>query len=158
MKLKVTTFALGFCLAIPCITATPAFARSSTGWGLFKVWMGKKGLFGPTYSCLQFNQGAVVNNCKFKVSLIFDLDTERIGVETVSVQDYFSGTNQQNTFSCTSYDIDGRGSVAQGSTINFTGPHQNLSSTVNQNSGDSIQLICYNIPPGGGVANINWAR
>lgn len=40
--------------------------------------------------------------------------------------------------------------------INFTGPSQSLATTVTVASASSVQLICKDIPEGGGVANINW--
>ena len=149
MKVKVSTLLLGLCLLI---TVTPAFARSQSAYELFKV-IGSK----PTYSCLTEAAGAVVNQCTFPVTLSFDLVIDQVQGYGAVTQNYWGGTAAQETFSCTLYAFDGNGNSITGTTVNFTGPHQTLEPTVFLNAaGQSITMICYNIPPGGGVANINW--
>ena len=74
------------------------------------------------------------------------------------MQDYWLDTNQENTFSCQTYAYTGtQGSSTSGTGINFNAPLQIYNSVVDvAAAGDSIQLICWNVPPGGGVANLNW--
>ncbi|MGA7693453.1 MAG: hypothetical protein WCA76_00420 [Candidatus Sulfotelmatobacter sp.] len=153
MKLKATSLFLGLCLAIVAFAAGPAYARSTTGFSAFHV----EGPIGSDpYTCLGENNGAVVNNCSYDVSLEFDLPIDNPGSHPITVQDYWTGSD---SFSCVSYAYTGQTpSSVVGSTIVFTAPGQSLVSTVNAaNNGMSIQLICWYVPPGGGVANLNWS-
>ena len=118
--------------------------------------MPSKGAFKATYSCLTESFGAVVNNCAFPVSLIFDVPVDSPGSHTFTVQNYFDGTDAENTFTCQSYTYNGAGGIVNGASIHFTGPSQTLSTSVNVGDAESVQLICKDIPTGGGVANINW--
>jgi hypothetical protein len=156
MKRKATSLFLGICLVILAGAASPAFARSTTAYNSFKVWMASKNDFKATYSCLTESFGAVVNNCAFPVSLLFDVSVDVSGSHTFTVQDYFDGTDAENTFGCQSYAYDGAGHIVDGSAISFTAPGQTLSTTVSVGDAGSVQLICKDIPKGGGVANINW--
>ncbi len=156
MKRKATSFLLGIGLVILASAASPAFARSTTAFNSFKVWMASKNDFKATYSCLTESFGAVVNNCTFPVSLLFDVSVDVSGSHTFTVQDYFDGTDAENTFGCQSYAYDGAGHIVDGSAISFTAPGQTLSTTVSVGDAGSVQLICKDIPKGGGVANINW--
>jgi hypothetical protein len=156
MKRKTTSLFLGICLFVLAGAASPAFARSTTAYNSFKVWMPSKGAFKATYSCLTESFGAVVNNCAFPVSLLFDVSVDVAGSHTFTVQNYFDGTDAENTFGCQSYAYDGAGHIVDGSAISFTAPGQTLSTTVSVGDAGSVQLICKDIPKGGGVANINW--
>ena len=156
MKFKVTSLILGFCLLVLASTPNPAFARSTTGYNSFKVWQASKGDFKTTYSCLTEAWGAVVNQCTFPVSLLFDVPIDNPGSHTFTVQDYFHGTDAENTFDCESYVYDGDGDIGSGTTISFTAPGQSLQTTVTVSDAESVQLICKDIPAGGGVANLNW--
>jgi hypothetical protein len=157
MKQKTATFLLGLCVAALALAANPAYARSTTGFNSFKVWMADKNQFKDTYGCLTEFFGAVVNQCGFPVSLLFDVPIDNAGSHTFTVQNYFEGSAADNTFSCQSFDYNGAGGIVNGTVINFTGPTQTLSTTVTATGDSSIQLICSDIPNGGGVANINWA-
>jgi hypothetical protein len=156
MKRKAISLLLGLCLATLAGAPSSAFARSTTGFNSFKVWMSSKGAFKATYSCLTESFGAVVNNCSFPVSLAFDVTVDDAGSHTFTVQNYFAGTDAQNTFNCQSYAYNGTGGILDGTIISFTGPGQTLSTSVDVASASSVQLICKDIPPGGGVANLNW--
>ena len=121
--------------------------------------MASKGEFKTTYSCRTESFGAVVNQCAFPVSLMFEVPVDVKGDHTFTVQDYFSGTDAENTFSCQAYAYAGNGTDLAGNVISFTGPSQTLETTVTTvdvAAGSSVQLICRDIPTGGGVANINW--
>jgi len=151
MKLKATLF-LGICLAILAVAASPAYARSTTGFSAFHV-LGPIG--SDPYNCLSEQAGAVVNECGYPVSLEFDLPVDATGTYYVQVQDYFQGT-AQNTFQCATAAYPGNGTYTWGTFINFTGPLQTLTSSVSVSAAESIQFFCWNIPSGGGIANINW--
>jgi hypothetical protein len=160
MKLKAASLFLGVCVAILAVASTPAFARNNTGFSAFHVEgpLDGAGTADP-YLCLNEDDGAVVNNCTYDVSLEFDLLIDDTGSKSITVQDYFLGTDADNTFSCTSYAYTGtENSGTVGTTISFTAPLQKKTSTVTAASGDSIQLICSNVPPGGGVASLNWTK
>jgi hypothetical protein len=156
MKLKATALLLGLCSVIVTGLSSPVFARSTTAYNSFKVWMADKGQFESTYSCLTEYFGAVVNNCAFPVSLLFDVPVDTAGDHTFTVQDYFEGTDAENTFTCQSYAYNGTGGIVHGSVIKFTGPSQTLETTVSVEGDSSVQLICSDIPVHGGVANLNW--
>ncbi|MFZ0478375.1 MAG: hypothetical protein WAL71_04445 [Terriglobales bacterium] len=134
---------------------TPKYGRATTAFSAHHV-------EGPISSnprtCLSENNGAVVNNCTYPVSLEFDLPIDTKGTKSVLVQDYWSGTNQEDTFSCQTYAYTGtQGSSTGGTAISFNAPLQIYDTVVDvAAAGDSIQLICWSVPPGGGVANLNW--
>ena len=134
---------------------TPVYARSTTAFSAFHV---ESPLASSPMTCLSESNGAVINNCSYNVSLEFNLPIDSKGSKSILVQDYWTGTGQENTFACQSYAYTGTtGSSIPGSTIYFNAPYQNYNSIVYPSaSGDSIQLICWNVPPGGGVANLNW--
>jgi len=118
--------------------------------------MADKGQFKATYSCLTESFGAVVNQCAFPVSLLFDVPVDTEGSHSFTVQNYFDGSDADNTFTCQAYAYNGVGGIVNGDTISFTTPGQSLSATVTVAGASSAQLICKDIPEGGGVANINW--
>jgi hypothetical protein len=159
MKLTAPSFFLGLCLAILAVAASPAYAQtfSTTAFSAFHVENPQKP---DQYTCLSEDNGAVVNNCTkpVGVNLEFNLPIESPGVKNVTVQDYWAGTDAQNTFYCQTYAYTGtEGSSTLGTIINFTAPLQKLTSTVDvANAGMSIQLICWGVPKGGAVANLNW--
>jgi hypothetical protein len=159
MKLKATTLILGLCLTILAVAASPAYANSTTGFSAFHVEYNYVGQYKSSpYACLIEYWGAVLNDCKFSVNLEFSLPINSLGTKNVNVQDLFNGTDAENTFSCTAsvYTGSSASSVA-GNTINFTAPLQKLTSSVDVTvGGSSIQLICADVPPGGGIANISW--
>jgi hypothetical protein len=156
MKRKAMSLILGFCLLGLASAPNPAFARSTTAYNSFKVWQASKNDFKATYSCLTESFGAVVNQCSFPVSLLFDVPIDNAGSHTFTVQNYFAGTDAKNTFDCQSYVYNGSGSIGDGTIISFTAPGQSLETTVTVADGESVQLICKDIPAGGGVANIDW--
>jgi len=157
MKNQVTKLFLGLGLAALALAAAPAHARSTTAFSAFHV-----ELTGTTttnyYLCLTENNGAVVNNCSTPVSLEFDLPIDNPYNHTIDVQNYWGGTAAQETFNCVSYAYTGTGGgTVQGGTAGFTAPGLNLATTVDVYDGaTSLQVICWNIPVGGGVANFNW--
>jgi hypothetical protein len=156
MKRKTTSLFLGIWLVVLAGAASPVFARSTTAFNSFKVWMSSPNAFKATYGCLTESFGAVVNNCAFPVSLLFDVPVDDAGSHTFTVQNYFDGTDAENTFSCYTYAYNGTGGIVYGNAINFTGPGQSRETTVDVADASSVQLICKDIPKGGGVANLNW--
>ncbi len=156
MKRTATSMFLGLCLAILAVATSPAYARSTTAFSAFHV----EGPIGSDpYTCLGENNGAVVNNCSYPVSLEFSLPIDSKGTKTITVQDYWAGSDAENTFNCNSYAYTGaEGSSTSGTTIDFTAPLQSKTSTVTAATDMSIQLICWDVPSGGGVANLNWTK
>ena len=134
---------------------TPVYGRRTTAFSGFHV---ESPIASAPRTCLSENNGAVVNNCSHNVSLEFNLPIDSKGSKSILVQDYWAGTNQENTFACQSYAYTGtQGSSTPGTTIYFNAPYQNYNSIAYAAAtGDSIQLICWDVPPGGGVANLNW--
>jgi hypothetical protein len=157
MKLKANSLFLGLGLTLLALAASPAYARSTTGFSAFHVEAPISSSEQP-YTCLTENNGAVVNNCTYAVSLEFDLPIDTPGEKTIAVQNYWAESNAQESFGCTSYAPTSTSSSSiVGSTASFTAPEQNLNTSVDVAGGPtSIQVICWNIPAGGGVANFNW--
>jgi hypothetical protein len=164
MKNKLTSLFLGIGLAILAGAASPAYARSTTGYSAFKVDQGTANQYGKNnpYSCITEFFGEVVNYCKYTVSLEFDLPIDTDGSFRVSVQNL--SFDSQNTFNCTVGSYTGNGSIGfQKATFQFLGSggaHQTQSVDINVQAGGTIQMIC-KVPGNGsnglsGIADINW--
>jgi hypothetical protein len=163
--------------------ATVANARSTTGFNAFKVQNPSaipgvcssiSNCFAGYYQCLTEDYGAVVNNCPLQIettpptnvplpSLVFDLPIDSAGTKLISVWPYSGSWNpapeadNPDSFECTGYAYETNGAFTLGGTITFSRPvvtPQSLQVTVQ--SGGSITLICWNVPSGAGIANINW--
>ena len=154
MKLKATSLFLGLCLAVVASAVRPAHAEAVTGFGSFHVaWP----VGNNPYTCLTYDSGAVVNSCAYAVDLQFDLPSNA-GNKSASVQNYWFGAPGNSTFNCYLVSYDGTGLSAWSNQIHFTNPKQNLQANVNENNNWSLALYCYSIPPGSGIANINWTN
>lgn len=158
MKLKGTSLFLGLCVAILAVAASPAFARSTTAFSSFHVERQYPNQYANPENCLSESYGAVVNNCSYPVSLEFDLPIDTAaGEKIINVQNGWFGTNPEETFNCYSYALTGTGgSATDGTKVTFTSPKEDLYTVVSVTSGASIQVICWDVPPQGGVANFNW--
>lgn len=155
MKYKANSMILGLCITLLAIASSSAYARSTTAFSAFHV---ESPEGSDPYTCLGEYNGAVVNQCSYAVSLEFDLPIDSTGTKTITIQNYWGGTESDNVFNCYPYAYTGTSAAAtQGTEISFPGSAQQLSGTINvANSGMSIQVICWDIPSGGGVANLNW--
>lgn len=154
MKLKATSLFMELCLAILAVAASPAYARSSTGFSAFRVWV-QGTVTTNSYLCLGEDFGAVVNDCKHNVNLDFELPTDSPGTKTFSVQDYW-GTFSKS-FTCQIYSYEGNGqNYNYGGSIDFTAAGQTLTLSVDVPSDWSVQVLCPNVPAGEGIANLNW--
>jgi|HubBroStandDraft_5_1064220.scaffolds.fasta_scaffold40468_3 hypothetical protein len=156
MKRKTASLFLGLCLAIFAVAASPAHARSTTGFSAFHV-ENQGTLSSNPYTCVGESYGAVVNNCSYAVSLEFDLPVDNSGTHSITVQDYWYGWPNNTDFSCQAYSYAGNGSYEYGGQITFSEPVQSLQFSVNVPNSWSMQVICWNVPPGGGISNINWS-
>lgn len=158
MKFKATSLFLGLCLAILAVAASPAFARSTTAFSSFHVEREVPSQYASAENCLTESYGAVVNNCSYAVSLEFDLPIDTAaGEKIITVQNGWFGTNPEETFNCFSYAYTGsQGSATSGTEVAFSSPKEDLYTVLSVTSGESIQVICWEVPPGGGVANFNW--
>lgn len=155
MKHKATTLFLGLCLTVLAVGASPAYARSATGFSTFHVELLKK-TSKNAYLCLYEDYGAVVNGCSYPVSLEFDLSIDSDGTKGIDVLNYWGGTEAQETFSCNFNAYPGNGTLTAGNEINFSSPSQDLPSTLDVSGAPGVQLICWDIPSGGGIATLNW--
>jgi hypothetical protein len=157
MKHKGRSFVLGICLAILALPANPLFARSSTAFGSFHV-QSATVLKGNDYDCITENNGAAVNNCTHEVNLLFGLVLDTTGTKSITVQNYWSMTSG-SSFSCTAYGYTGTGggSLTESPAFVFTAEGQSITQEISvPETGMSVQLICWKVPAGDGVANINW--
>jgi hypothetical protein len=161
MSAKIKSLGIG--LAVVTALLNNAYARSTTGYNAFRVEFQNAGQYQTDpYTCLFEAYGAVVNKCTYSVSLEFDLPIDSSGTKNVIVQDYWepfgsTTTPQPPTFSCWVYSYAGASNSSQtDGAITFQQPSQSLTASAPVSNGESIQLICWNVPSGGGIANINW--
>jgi hypothetical protein len=148
-------FGLAFTIGLP------AGARSTTGFASFHVWGNSAG--NDAYTCLDESWGAVVNNCGYPVSLVFDLPMDP---EDFYQQEFSQGygvtvksyVGSQASFSCQvwSYNGFGNGWVGGGANTFFAGAITDLITLWVWNSNESNQVICWGIPPGAGISNLYW--
>ncbi len=158
MKIKAASLFLGICLAMLAVAATPAHARTVTAFGAFHAQSATVFTEDP-YSCITEDNGAVVNNCTFPVNFYFDLPTDNVGAKTITVQDYWNGPSTFAPFNCVSYVYTGKTSSSiQGTGVTFTAPSQarNTTDSIPAGSGDTLTVICWEVPAGEGVAKLRW--
>ncbi|MBV8477968.1 MAG: hypothetical protein JOZ36_14995 [Acidobacteria bacterium] len=158
-----------FALLTTAVSLSAANARSTTGFGAFKV---QDPYMAPTnnpnlagfYGCLLEDNGAVYNNCgvDYQPTLVFDLPIDNTGNHGIVIQPYW-GNSQLNVtptpFQCTAYAYAGNqpmSTVGTSAVFSMGGPAQTVNVNVS-NNGMSVALICWNVPFGEGIANINWS-
>lgn len=134
----------------------PAQARSTTGYASFHVWNASQNYYG----CLKESFGAVWNNCTTPVSLVFDMPISTTGDHSVMILDYWDFPGGGQSFNCNSYAYDGHSpnNVGDSGPHWFTGGGQSITEHVQvPGDGDVMQLICWYVPPGAGIASVNWS-
>jgi len=167
MKPNAKSLLVGACLTVLLFAANIPMAvagtRSTTAFGAFHV-QSATVLSENAYLCLTEDNGAVVNDCTYPVNLQFNLPIDNNTNDkshTISVQDYWKFPTG-DSFNCVSYGYTGlQSSSNQGTQITFTGAGQLLktTTTVPNNTGGlfgSLTVICWQVPPHAGVANLNW--
>ena len=165
MKLKSTSLFLGIALAGLAAAGIPAYARTTTGFSAFHVEL-QGSTSTDAYDCLIEDFGAVVNKCGYDVSLEFDLPIDNTGSKTVTIQDFWGIGTPSSPFTCELYSYGGttypgteNPEYVYGGSTTFYDPAVSQSIPINvANNGWSIQVICYNVPPGAGIANLNWQQ
>jgi len=163
MKLKATSLFLGICLAALASAASPASARTVSGFTSFHVGSNVVNAYKTNpYNCVTEWYGAAVNYCKESVGLDFSLPIDTAGSHSVSVTDLWFGLNAPINCGISSYTGKGE-SGGDVQNITFTGLSQTLQATINVPTGGYIQVICIlpaatsNKSPGGaGIAFIEW--
>jgi hypothetical protein len=156
MKRRTATLILGICLAVVAVAASPAYARSTTGFASFRVQ--NPNTSQNPYQCLLEDNGAVWNNCSYSVNLVFDLPIDNTGTHYITLQDYWHFP-RTGSFTCDAYEYAGTGSGTLGTGVTFYGGGlTGYPQVTTPNGGESIQLICWNVLPGAGIANINWTQ
>jgi hypothetical protein len=157
MQREGKSLVLGICVAILALPANPLLARSSTAFSSFHV-QSATVLKGNDYNCITENNGAVVNNCTHPVNFLFDLVLDTTGTKTITVQNYWSMT-ADTSYSCTAYGYTGTSgsSLTESPAFDFAAEGQSITEDISvPEAGMSVQLICWKVPVGDGVANINW--
>jgi hypothetical protein len=174
--MRINASILSFLIVFFIATTTavlPAEARSTTGFASFRV--ANEGSY-PTdpYNCLMEDNGAVVNDCSFPVNLTFEVPVDKDGTCNFCVDVFLSGYinfpmtvqsywGSHASFSCAenylspSWDV-GYLSTDSGTFFLNTYPTTTGFSInlIDDASGGALELDCTNIPPGAGIANINW--
>ena len=140
------------CLAVAIFTATlPAYARSTSGFNSFHI-------LSPSSasSCVTESWGAVVNNCTYDVTFVFDLPVDNDGAKTVSAVDYINGTGSFGCYAI-SFGQNGRNDYDEGQAQTFNGSgQQSLNFSTYVYPGWSLSLYCWSVPPGRGIQLLNW--
>jgi len=156
MKFQAASLFLGICLVL-AVASTPAHARSVTAFGSFHA-QSATVLTDDPYTCITEDNGAAVNNCTYNVNLYFDLPIDTTtGTQTITVQGYWNGPGSFTSFNCDSYAYTGKSSDGiVGTQITFSETLKSLSTKVTPSSGDFISVICWDVPPGEGVATLKW--
>ena len=154
MKSLAPLFFLGFALAA---STAPVFARSTTGFASFHVEQTVT-TADDFYKCITEDNGAVVNNCAKDVNLVFNLPIDNVNLKTITVQGYWVSPTTFRHFNCVSYSYDGLESFSTvGTQITFTEPKQSLKTSVTlRDSEYTVQVICWGVPPGEGIAGLKW--
>jgi hypothetical protein len=101
--------------------------------------------------------GRSYTNCTEPANLFFDVPIPASGEKTITVQDYWNGPSIFTSFECVAYAYTGKSSDGLGGTIaTFTGTTPTMSTTVDAAAGDTVSVICWQVPPGEGVASVKW--
>lgn len=110
---------------------------------------------GSAYSCLQEDYAAVVNHCTYTASLTFDMPIDNTGWHGIDVVDCPKGAG---SFGCQALTYNPYGHV------DFQTPVQIFNATGQERkhfdtfvwAGDSITIICWDVPPSRGINSLNW--
>ncbi len=155
MKLHATPLLLAFGLAISAALPGHGHAQSVTAFGSFHV-QSATVLPEGQYTCLTEDNGAVVNNCGIPVNLFFNLPVLNAGEKIIAIRDYWSAPYPFVPFNCVSYAYTGEGSSStMGTQVTFEAPRtiQRTSDDV-VNEGDTLSVICWQVPPKEGIASL----
>ncbi len=153
MKLKTTSLLLGICLTVSVITASPVYGRSTSAFSSFRVRLPIDATQNP-YNCVIETWGAVVNNCGYQVSVVFDLVIDHPVVHTVKVQNYVNGTGTVGA-ECAVWSYDGDGNGHAGTILTFNPNGEQTLKFTTALFGDSVSLLC-DLPIGEGISSISW--
>jgi hypothetical protein len=160
MKHKATSFFLGLCLATLAVTASraaepgaTAAERSTNAFSSFHVRVPIDTTQNP-YQCLTEQWGALVNNCGYQVSVVFNLPVEHKRVHTVKAQNYVGGTGTSGTV-CNVWSYDGNGGGEEGTNLTFNISGAQTLTFTSVLFGNSISLLC-DLPSGEGLGAITW--
>ena len=159
MKRKTKSLILGLCLALSLAAATiPAEARNTTGFAGFRV-DGPNQYKSDPYHCLTENYGAVVNNCGFSVSIVYDMPVDNTGTHWISAVGFWGYSGD---YYCQPWAYDGNGGGWSGPAVYFSPGYRGSEGTWNTyvptySNGESITLYCV-LPNGAGIANVNWSQ
>jgi hypothetical protein len=147
-----TSLFVAICLALTALAATvPAYARSTTGFNSFHILTPDS-----AYGCVGESWGAVVNNCKYPVTFVFETTVENDGWHTINAWDSPSGTG---AFGCYAISFGENGKTqhyeGEAATFNEFG-QESLNFSAFVNPGWSLSLYCWDVPPGRGISLLNW--
>jgi len=157
MKLNAMSLSLVIGLAIAAAAANPGHAQSINAFGSFHVQSATYLAWDP-YPCLTEDNGAVVNSCPLPVNLFFDLPIVTTGEKTITIRDYWNGPDTFDPFNCVSYAYTGQSSISlQQAQVTFEAKLTTLKTTVNvASANDTLSVICWQVPPGEGLAGLKW--
>ena len=151
MKCKTQSLLVAICLALSILAAgIPAEARDTTGWNSFRVWSPL-----GAYNCVGESFGAAVNVCNQNINLTFETVVDTAGWHTIGVWDSPGG---YGSFTCAAYSFSGINDGAYWGTPATFNPsgQESLGFSTYVYGGWAMSLYCYNVPPGRGIANLNW--
>lgn len=80
------------------------------------------------------------------------------GEKTITIRDYWNGPDTFVPFNCVSYAYTGQSSISlQQAQVTFEAKLTTLKTTVNvASANDTLSVICWQVPPGEGLAGLKW--
>lgn len=151
MKLNAKSLLLGISVALTFVVANvPAEARSTSGWNSFRPWPNP-----DWYNCVHEQDGAAYNGCGSTIGLSFETVVDHAGWHSITVWDSAPG---YGIVECAALAFSNQAnSISFGNPIDFSSSGQEaLTSSAYVYPGWSLSLYCGQVPPGRGIASLNW--
>jgi hypothetical protein len=156
-KMKFKSLFFGICFALSTLVASaPASAWTVSAFSSFHVRLPIDSTQNP-YNCITESYGAVINNCSYSVTLVFNLPLANVGFHYLYAQNYVHGTGKTGA-TCTVWSFDGDGNGRNGTT-NLTFNPNGVQTLVFDSAdfGNTMTLDC-SVPTGAGIGAINYTE
>jgi len=108
-------------------------------------------------ACLTESEGAVINNCTYQVSVVFDspiIFRKDPIIHTITAQNYVHGTGAVGA-TCTIWSYDGNGNGEFGTNQTFKPNGAQALNFTSLRFGNTISLLC-DLPVGEGISALQW--
>lgn len=108
-------------------------------------------------ACITESEGAVINNCKYEVSVVFDspvIFRKDPIVHYITAQNYVNGTGTVGA-TCNIWSYDGNGGGKEGTNSRFNPNGAQALTFTSLKFGNTISLLC-DLPVGEGISALHW--